>query len=224
MLGEERMTLSLSRWIALGLALSIGLSGCASTPPSNFYTLAPISAFEVEPTKPDQSNNDRVGDRLAIGLGPVTFPLFLDRPQIVSRASANRLSLNELERWGGTLQDDFLRVWSENLAHLTGSSRILILPSEIRYPLDVRLSAEILAFEGTSDGQAVLRVRWSVLEPSLDQVLVARESRYQRDIDVPGDTQALLAALSLTLADFSREVAEALRHIPSAWADRPIYR
>ena len=151
----------------------------------------------------------------------MTFPLFLDRPQIVSRASANRLSIDELERWGGTLQDDFLRVWSENLALLTGSSRILILPSEIRYPLDVRLSAEILAFEGTAEGQAELRVRWSVLEPNLDQVLLARESRYQRAIAPPGDTQALLAALSLTLADFSREVATALRHIRSDWVEHP---
>jgi uncharacterized protein len=218
------MTLSRARWISTGLALLIGLSGCASTPPSNFYTLAPISVFEAEPARVDPSDTDRIDDGLAIGLGPVTFPLFLDRPQIVSRASANRLSVNELERWGGTLQDDFLRVWSENLALLTGSSRILILPSEIRYPLDVRLSAEILAFEGTADGQAVLRVRWSVLEPNLDQVRLTRESRYQRAIAQPGETQALLAALSLTLADFSREVAEALRHIPSAWADRPIYR
>lgn len=209
------MTLSLARWIPLSLALSIGLSGCASTPPSNFYTLAPIPAFETAaPSKAEREDrNDRLDEELAIGLGPVTFPLFLDRPQIVSRASANRLSIDELERWGGTLQDDFLRVWSENLALLTGSSRILILPSEIRYPLDVRLSAEILAFEGTAEGQAELRVRWSVLEPTLDQVLLARESRYQRAIAPPGDAQALLAALSLTLADFSREVAEALRHI-----------
>jgi uncharacterized protein len=219
------MTLSLARWIPLSLALSIGLSGCASTPPSNFYTLAPIPAFEAKSSSVDREDrNDRLDEELAIGLGPVTFPLFLDRPQIVSRASANRLAIDELERWGGTLQDDFRRVWSENLALLTGSSRILILPSEIRYPLDVRLSAEILAFEGTAEGQAELRVRWSVLEPNLDQVLLARESRYQRPIAPPGDTQALLAALSLTLADFSREVAEELRHIPSAWADRPIYR
>jgi uncharacterized protein len=219
------MTLSLARWIPLSLALSIGLSGCASTPPSNFYTLAPIPAFEAKSSSVDREDrNDRLDEELAIGLGPVTFPLFLDRPQIVSRASVNRLAIDELERWGGTLQDDFRRVWSENLALLTGSSRILILPSEIRYPLDVRLSAEILAFEGTAEGQAELRVRWSVLEPNLDQVLLARESRYQRPIAPPGDTQALLAALSLTLADFSREVAEELRHIPSAWADRPIYR
>ncbi|ADC61305.1 PqiC family protein [Allochromatium vinosum] len=208
------MTLSLARWIPLSLALSIGLPGCASTPPSNFYTLAPIPAFEAKSSSVDrEGRDDRLEEELAIGLGPVTFPLFLDRPQIVSRASANRLSIDELERWGGTLQDDFLRVWSENLALLTGSSRILILPSEIRYPLDVRLSAEILAFEGTAEGQAELRVRWSVLEPNMDQVLLTRESRYQRAIAQPGDAQALLAALSLTLADFSREVAEALRHI-----------
>ena len=213
------MTQLFLNWRRLSLTLLMGLAGCASTPPANFYTLAPITALEFKTEAPPMTT-----EPLAIGLGPVSFPLFLDRPQIVSRTSPNQLTLNELDRWGGTLQDDFLRVWSENLARLTGSSRILILPSEIRYPLDVRLSAEILAFEGTPDGQAVLRVRWSVLEPNLDQVRVARESRYQRPVAAPGDTQALLAALSWTLADFSHEVAEALKHIPSVSADLPIYR
>ena len=206
------------RWLIITLCISV--MSCASTPPANFYTLAPITALEQKTHDAPPSTDSAV----AIGLGPVSFPLFLDRPQIVSRTSANQLAVNELERWGGTLQDEFLRVWSENLAQLTGSSRIVILPSELRYPLDVRLSAEILAFEGTPDGQAVLRVRWSLLEPNLEQVRVARESRYQRPVAAPGDTRALLTALSWTLADFSREVAETLKHTPSVSADLPIYR
>ena len=157
-----------SRWASWRL-----MAGCASTPPSSFYTLSPLPA--VAGSQAPTRRRD-----LAIGLGPVTFPVFLDRPQIVSRDAGNRLAVDEFNRWGGTLQDDFLRVWSENLAHLLGTSRILIFPSEIRYPLDFRIAADVLAFEGTPDGQAVLKVRWAVLDPISNRCWPCARTRYRQ--------------------------------------------
>jgi hypothetical protein len=62
------------------------------------------------------------------------------------RGGSNRLELNEVHRWGGTVQDDFLRVWGENLAHLLGSSRIVIFPTEARMPIDFCITAEVVSF------------------------------------------------------------------------------
>lgn len=188
-------------WSVLVIA-TLSLAGCASTPPANFYTLSPLPS-ETPTTAPTT-------DGLGVGLGPVTFPVFLDRPQIVSRETDNRLAIDEFNRWGGTLQDDFLRVWSENLVALLGTSRIIVFPSEIRYRLDFRVAADILAFEGTAEGQALLKVRWSLLDADLNQVLSVREQSYRRAIRPPGDEEALIAALSETLADFSRDVAKTL--------------
>ncbi len=106
------------------------------------------------------------GGTLGIGLRPVTFPGFLDRPQIVSRDGNNRLTLDEFNRWGGGLQDDFLRVWSKNLAYLVDTSRILIFPTEVHFPLDFRITANVLTF-GTPAGEALLKVRWAVLDSRL---------------------------------------------------------
>jgi len=182
------------------------LLGCASTPPSSFYTLTPLSSDAVDGKVP--------GPELSVGLGPVSFPVFLDRPQIVEREGGHRLTIDEFHRWGGTLQDDFLRVWSENLALLLGTSRILVFPSDIRYPLDFRVAAEVLAFEGTRGGDAVLKVRWFVLDPDLDRVLLVREDVYRRPWDSSTDPGASIAALSGALADFSRDVAAVLRTLP----------
>ena len=146
----------------------------------------------------------------------MSFPAFLDRPQIVSRETHNRLAMDEFHRWGGTLQDDFLRVWSENLSQLLGTSRVLVFPSEIRYPLDVRIAADVLAFERDADGQALLKVRWTLLDGSAEQVRSVRETLYRRPILPPGDANASIAALSQTLADFSQDVAETLRALPRA--------
>ncbi len=183
----------------------LALTGCASTPPSSFYTLSSLSDTEGKQTL--------TGD-LGIGLGPVSFPVFLDRPQIVTRAAGNRLTLDEFHRWGGTLQDDFMRVWSENLARLLGTSRILVLPSEVRYPLDFRITADVLAFNGTADDQALLKVRWIVFDPNLDQALVVRENSYRRPLAEPKDENALITALSATLADFSQDVATLVQGLP----------
>ena len=192
------------RWM-VGLG-ALALAACASTPPSSFYTLTALAT--------EQDEAVLRGGNIAVGLGPVTFPVFLDRPQIVSRASGNRLNVDEYNRWGGTLQDDFLRVWSENLALLLGTSRLLVFPSEIRYPLDVRVAAEVLAFEGTGDGQALLKVRWVLLDGYSEQVVAVRETSYRRPWSGMRDSEALIAALSETLAAFSRDVASEVRALP----------
>jgi uncharacterized lipoprotein YmbA len=188
------------------VAGTLGLAGCATSPPSSFYTLSPLPAAD--------GRGSLSGGGMGVGLGPVTFPAFLDRPQIVSRDAGNRLAVDEFHRWGGTLQDDFLRVWSENLAYLLDTSRVVVFPSEVRYPLDFRVTADVLTFERTPGDDAVLKVRWAVLDPYLEQALAVRETAYRQALAQPADEGALVAAMSATLAAFSQDVADALRGIP----------
>ncbi len=193
-------------WVFLALVATLAAAACSSSPPSAFYTLSPLLAAQGQASLADGA--------IGVGLGPVSFPVFLDRPQIVVRTPGNRLELDEFHRWGGTLQDDFLRVWSENLSHLLGSSRIVIYPSEVRYPLDFRVTADVLAFEGTPEGEAVLKVRWAVLDPYLEQALALRENAYRQPLAEPRDESALIAALSAALANFSQDVASVVKTLP----------
>ena len=169
----------------LGLLLGL-LTACASSPPSRFYVLTPLP-------EADGRNSDIRGGELSIGIGPVVFPQFLDRPQLVVRDGSNRLELQEFNRWGGTLQDDFLRVWGENLGYLLDTSRILIFPSESRAPIDFRITAEVVNFEGRQGGEAILKVRWAVMDPRLEQTLASRDDLYRCPIQppsaAPGDSQ-----------------------------------
>jgi uncharacterized lipoprotein YmbA len=192
---------------ALVAALTLALTPGCATPPSSFYVLTPM------PGAAGRASGIG-GGRLAVGLGPVTFPQFLDRPQIVAREGTNRLSLDELHRWGGSLQDEFLRVWSENLAVLLETSRILVFPSEVRAPVDFRILATVLGFEGASDREAVLKVRWVVQDGQGDRVLAAREDRYASPLRQGGGQEALVAAMSECLGAFSRDVAEVVRGLP----------
>jgi uncharacterized lipoprotein YmbA len=213
--------------VSLSLVL---LLGCASTPSSNFYVLTPIPEATAR-------NGDIAGGGLSLGLGPVVFPQFLDRPQLVTRGSSNRLDINEFNRWGGTVQDDFLRVWGENLGHLLGTSRIYVFPTETRVPIDFRITAEVVSFEGVPGGDAVLKVRWALLDSYLERSLAVREDVYRCPVQsgAPGasgasgktlsgkadqqaaaaaQSEAVVAAMSRCLGEFSRDVAQVIRTTP----------
>ena len=225
MVGRGQGILRQVAWWATLITL-LGAAGCATSPPSRFYTLTPLP-------EADRGGSDIAGGTLAIGIGPVVFPQFLDRPQLVVRGGSNQLTLEEFNRWGGTVQDDFLRVWGENLAHLLDTSRIIIFPSESRLPLDFRITAEVVSFEGRPAGDAVLKVRWAVMDERLQRALASREDVYRCPIARAGTTaadggtgtsadvgltgqasEAIVAAMSDCLGRFSRDVASVVRALP----------
>jgi uncharacterized lipoprotein YmbA len=206
------------------LCLSVLLAaGCASTPPSTFFVLTPIPEAAGR-------GGDISGGSLSVGIGPVVFPQFLDRPQLVIRDGSNRLDVDEFNRWGGAVQDDFLRVWGENLAHLLGTSRIIVFPSESRMPIDFRITAEVVSFEGTPDQQALLKVRWAVMDSYLERTMAVREDVYRCPVAATpapattiasdknrrstAESEAVVAAMSRCLGDFSRDVASVVGSLP----------
>jgi uncharacterized protein len=205
------MNLGVSGWVVA--AVVVILAGCATSPPSTFYTLTAMREM------PGLGGPSRAG--LGVGLGPVQFPQFLDRPEVVTRDAGNRLAIDDFHRWGGTLQDDFLRVWAENVSSLLESTTVFVVPSDVRYPLDFRVTANVLAFEGTFDGAAVLRARWAVLDHQTDEVLRVEETAYRRPLAEPRDEGALIAAMSAVLGDFSRDVAATLQRLPKPRRPQP---
>src|SRR6266540_6222252 len=108
-------------WRLSGVALVaalIGLGACASTP-SRFYILNTLPVSEMTPATAAERGP-------VIGVGPITLPKYLDRPQIVTRASRNQLTLGEFDRWAESLQENFSSVLVENLALLIPTDHILL--------------------------------------------------------------------------------------------------
>jgi uncharacterized protein len=82
--------------VLLGASL-IGMAGCASTQPSRFYVLTDLASVESPPQV------TTAGQGPAVGVGPVTLPKYLDRPQIATRAGRHELAYDEFERWAEPL-------------------------------------------------------------------------------------------------------------------------
>ncbi|MBK8640272.1 MAG: membrane integrity-associated transporter subunit PqiC [Chromatiaceae bacterium] len=193
--------------IGLPLAGLAWLAGCASSPASNFYILSPLPEAKAR-------QETLVEGEVSLGIGPVTLPDYMDRPQMVSGiVGAGRIEVDEYQRWGGSLRADIVNTLGENLAHLLGTSRVVILPAEVKLPVQYRLVVDILRFEADSDGQALLKARWALIDPSAEVALAMRESSFRQPFAKAGP-DAQVAALSATLGDLSREVAETIRRLP----------
>ena len=189
--------------LVLGAAL-LALAGCAQTSPTTFYILSSL------PPATDESPAT-ARDKLSLGVGPVTLPAYLDRPQVVSLASANRLQLAEFHKWAEPLQDNFSRVLAENLSILLATDRVVIMPQRRAMPIDHQITFEINRFDADLDGTVSLVARWKIFGKDGKKLLVTRKSSITEASTSGNDKEAVVAAMSRALGDFSREIAMALK-------------
>jgi uncharacterized lipoprotein YmbA len=73
---------------------SLLLMGCASSQPTRFFVLNAIESARQEPAQPCRNDAS-----ITIGINPVSVPRYLDRPQIMTKVSANEFKLSELNVW-----------------------------------------------------------------------------------------------------------------------------
>src|SRR5438477_3368390 len=95
-------------------------SGCSlgrQSPPVRLYTLTTLS-----PADAGQHTSSTQG--IAIGVGPVELPQYVNRPQIVTGDSGNELQRAAFEQWAEPLETNFSRVLAQNLALLLATDRV----------------------------------------------------------------------------------------------------
>jgi uncharacterized protein len=181
------------------------LAGCSNEPTRTYVLTADVD--RPAPTTPGG---------IAVLVGPVSLPAYLDRPQIVTRTDPNSVVQADLDQWGGNLNDQIVRVLAINLSNSLMTDRISLYPSQDGPSADFQVVLNIEKFEEQPDGNTVLDTFWSVVDPGSGKVLVTRRSRYQAAGGSPrtGHSEAtnrpydaVVAAMSRDLGDLSRDIA-----------------
>jgi len=201
----------MNRWIDSVVriaAVGLSLAGCGTflprPDPSRFFTLSSLPQVEQASLK-----NPTTPEKMFLGIGPIKFPGYLDRQEIVVRSAQNRFDVSENDRWAEPLQENFARVLSENLALLLNTDMITIHPwppaNRPRYQVEI----EVFRFEANSERNGQLFARWSVLDSGDKKVAVVKESRVTRNAKEKS-TDGSVAALSEAVGDLSREIANAV--------------
>jgi uncharacterized lipoprotein YmbA len=188
--------------VLIGL-LSTLAAGCAGPSPRSKYYL--LNAL------PDQAAGQMTTaatDGLSIGIGPVSWPDYLDRQQIVIRTGPNEITFSEFDRWAEPLKNNFMRVLKEDLVDRLRTDNIFIYPWPPEAVVEFQLSAEVTRFDAHPGDSAKLDVQWVILRAYDREVILSRKSSYGVKLD-SSDYKTIAAAQSRTVADFSREVAAA---------------
>ncbi len=180
------------------------LAGCRSaTPPVEFYTLSP---------QPPVAAADEVAgsvDNLAVGVGPLQIPKFIDRPQIVTRLGPHRINVDEFHRWAGSVYEDILRAVTLNLAALLQSNQVAAYPWEDYFDPDYRVYLEVHAFDGRLGQYARLDATWTITGRDSRRPLLVRKSSIREPTRGDG-YDAYVAAKSRILGILSRQLAQGI--------------
>jgi uncharacterized lipoprotein YmbA len=192
--------------VLIGLFSTL-VAGCAGpSPRSNYYLLNAL------PDKETGQTTTVVTDGLLIGIGPVSWPDYLDRQQIVIRNGPNEISFSEFDRWAEPLKNNFLRVFKEDLVERLRTDNIFVYPWPPEAVFEFQVSAEVTRFDAQPGDSAKLDVQWVILRAHDREVILSRKSSYSVKLD-RSDYKTIVAAQSRTVVDFSREVAAAVTEV-----------
>ena len=186
-----------------GLLAMLFVSGCATTSrPVDFYTLSPAAVSGAQGAAANCRD-------VVISIGPVVWPGYIDRPQIVTRLSPNRISFDEFHRWAGPLEEDFQRVLIEDLSGLLQTDYVVKYPGKLGYNPRYRVLIHVDQFDGKPGDAVTLKVAWSVVDQSANKEPGLHESLIREAATGEG-YEAMVAAASEAVAELSRQIAAEL--------------
>lgn len=179
------------------------VSGCGRTQPSRFYTLnaMPVTAMP-----------DLRAKKISVGVGPISIPDYLERPQIVTRSGANRILLGDFDKWAGGLRENIAGVIAANLSTLLKTDRVTVFPGRGPEDADVRIPVQFSNFEAVLGENAWLDARWRITADGGRKLL--RTERTRLNIRLNGaDYETVVAGQSRLLEALSKEIAEAVQEL-----------
>jgi uncharacterized lipoprotein YmbA len=188
---------------------------------TQFFILTPASEPASSGSSPYSSHRE-----LSVGLGPINFPGYLKRREIVSRLSGDQLSLSDNKRWAESLDANFQRVLSQDLGMQLGTERIVLFPWYGRPDIDYQVEVQVHRFDTGADNQSHLNARWIIKNGRSGRELLAKESNISNAVtatDAAGsealssDVNTLSADIAQSLVRLSEDARTAAkRHNPSA--------
>jgi hypothetical protein len=162
--------------IALALVLlgSGLLAGCITPGPgTRTYLLTPT----VEAASPPAAGVRTAAPRTVV-IRDVRLPLYLDRPEIVTRDARNGLEISDVELWGGHLREDMERVLATNLGRLLPGDRVIAAPYPVAKAPDYRVEVDIRSFERQPGGRVALAAQWWITRGADGSLLASAEGSF----------------------------------------------
>ncbi len=185
----------------------LGITGCiGKSPQVAYFHLTPMEAT------PAQTQAMKARDSLVVGVGPVSFPEVLQRPQIVTRSDSNHYRIDEFQRWGGSLQDEFTAIFAENLAILLKTENVAVFPWEKHFKPRFRIILDVQRFDGRLGESTLLETRWTITGENGKQALRVGKSSIEKPV-AKASYEAHVQGLGRTLEQLAEEIAAEIQRL-----------
>jgi uncharacterized lipoprotein YmbA len=186
------------------LALAVLAASCSPLAPipnhNKFFMLSPIPQEGGATITP-------LDQQISIGVGPINFPDYIKRPEVVLRTGPNRIDVSERDRWAGPLDKNFTHVLAQNLSSLLNTQQVQYYPWNRITPVDYQIAVDVEQFD-TDGKQATLIARWSIRDGHDGKALYGTETVSTTPVGTGEEGPS--AALSSSVAFLSHDIASQL--------------
>jgi len=195
--------------VSFGPFLLTGVGCSPASPPIFYHSLVDLDPAQ-QTTATDTATDAATVGRLSILIGPVSTPDILKNSKITTGGAESRYQLSEQHRWAGEVNHDFARAVGEQLAHRLGTEQIAIFPREQHLKTTHQIVLDILTMEGNLGKEAILIVRWSLIDPQSKTVRLIRRSTFSEQ---PADAgyDAWVSAQRRNVNRLSEEIAAVIK-------------
>ena len=143
--------------------LSLALTACSQSKPTNYYLLKSTAAPVAAESMP----------RTTLGIVGVNLPGYLDRAGIVLLdENGTLINVPQFNKWAESLDEGAARLLRRSLTPVLLRQGITVLASE-----DTRVAAaygvivDIVRLEATTGGSIALEARWTLIDPGANRIL-----------------------------------------------------
>lgn len=145
------------------IVLSLALTACGQSKPTNYYLLKSTAASVAAESMP----------RTTLGIVGVNLPGYLDREGIVLLdENGTLINVPQFNKWAESLDEGAARLLRRSLTPVLLRQGITVLASE-----DTRVAAaygvivDIVRLEATTGGIIALEARWTLIDPGANRIL-----------------------------------------------------
>lgn len=179
------------------VVLPLAFAACGSSKPVHYFGL---EAVEIE------FKQDSI-DAPVLGIGPLRYPDYMSRSQIVTRGRDAEYRFDDFNRWAEPLGESMYRIIAANLDSILDDVIVVSFPYSHLSDLTHQLVGRVDGLLAGTDGNVVLELQWGILRPDGETLVAPRRAQYSERIADAGDYNEVAAAMSKVLAQFSRDVA-----------------
>jgi uncharacterized lipoprotein YmbA len=197
--------------LLLALVACVTLTGCfgflkPAKVTARHFVLTPLPAAQPPGVAPGA---------LPVGVGQVKLAAYLFNSSLAVRKGTNEIDYLPTVLWAERLDTGFQRVLAANLAIVLPTDRIR-LSAWRSEDVAAEVYVTIQQFDVDATGRGVLVAWWRILSPGGEKTLKAGETRLTHQGPSPDTSPSgAIATLSELVADFSRQLAQAIQEATS---------